>query len=164
MQFSSLSQLSRGLWWLQTPKTLPKVTLLPRWSQSILLSSMSCSGKSRVNHAKSLDFNPRIPVPAWGSRKKHWAGCPPYGLPRAEVLSIQDMQCEVMPQWHPKWTLLESFMKFMTNCHQPQRGKRLKSSSLQHPILIWFFLGDFFWDYLLQPSFPTWFHFPQFQY
>lgn len=50
-------------------------------------------------------------------------GMVPTPWPGAEVLNIQDMQREVMPQRHPKWTLLEIFMKFMTNCHQPQREK-----------------------------------------
>lgn len=103
-------------------------------------SSGSCSGKLRVNLAQSLDSNPRIPVSSL-RLEMGTLGMVPAPWPRAAVLNPQDMQREVMPQRHPKWTLLEVFMKFMTNWHQPQREKSLRIWRRQYPVLTCRFLG-----------------------
>lgn len=95
--------------------------------------SGSCSGEPGVNPARSLDSNPTIPVSSL-RLKMGMPGAAPTPWPRAEVLSVQDMQREVTPRRHPKRTLAEIFMKFMTNCHQPQREQSLPPRSLSSPL------------------------------
>lgn len=73
-------------------------------------------GKLRLTiQTQAVDFFPRIPVSSL-RLPMGTLGMVPIPVPWAEVSSIQDMQREVVPRQHPKWTLLENVMKFMTNC------------------------------------------------
>lgn len=78
-------------------KASSRSAVLPGRSRVILSSKVSRSGKPRVNHTERRDVNPRVPVLRLRLRIGTVGTVPAPG-PGAEVLSVQDMQREVVPR------------------------------------------------------------------